>query len=216
MNYAQCTAKITGQHRTQSGRDRCPVHGAGRASSGGWTPRTPTSWPSSRTAAAAPQPAIRRSSAPDPSETVIDLVLEGTDAKDAVRDAVVDLLLGLTPPGQVGTPGGLHALCSLFEAVAVALRGFLDAPSSVIDAAVGEQIDGSRILARAAKLLLKTAARVAMQPATAPLEVIYVQVCGLAIALCPDAQKHRSLNTTCAPDITRKLAAEAWLDARRP
>lgn len=206
MNYGLCTAKATGEHRTQSGKDRCPVHGRGGASSRGWTPRTPSSWPSSRTPAPIPQSVVRRYDAhavlvAQLSEAVLDLMLNGTD--EAVQDAAFALIDELTPPGETKIPRRSHALCLLFEAVAVGLQSLLDVPSKIVDEVVSDELGGSRVLAACARALLTTAINAALQPATAPLKVVHVQACVLAIALCPDTVRHASLEMSCAPTAAR-------------
>jgi hypothetical protein len=87
MPYGQCTATVTGQHRTVSGAARCPVHGSGSSPSSRWTPRTPT-WPAG--GSATPRPATSQQNyggqqklLGDLSEQVLELML--TDTEDRVR-----------------------------------------------------------------------------------------------------------------------------------
>ncbi len=142
------------------------------------------------------------------SETVVDLLVSG-DTKFA-EDAAFELLDELTPIGEPDVPRGSHSLCVLFEAVALGLGEILDAPSMVIDEIIGDEIKGYRALAVGAKALLRAAVNLSLKPATAPLEVVYVQACGLAVMLCPNTKTHTSLEKNCTPTAARALIAEAW------
>ncbi|TFC99407.1 hypothetical protein E3T28_09240 [Cryobacterium sinapicolor] len=128
------------------------------------------------------------------SENVFRLMLQAPDER--VREATVDLLDALTPPGK---PVSLseHALCLLFEQFAVGLQSLIAAPGMLIDELVGETVHGSKVLSAAVRVLLKHAAALAMSQATAPLSLLHAQACACALAFCPDTNKHPSLGKNC-------------------
>lgn len=206
MSYGQCTAQITGTHRTISGAAKCPVHGSRSSRAGGWTPRTQT-WP-----AAAPslQRALSLPPTPEPSrrnygdqfklignlsEQVLELML--TDSEDQIRDATFDLIDALTPTGE-HVPNGGHVLCHLFEQVAVGLQCIIAAPSAIIDDLVSDTVAGSRIVAIAARVLLKRAVQLAASGLLAPLDTMHLKACTVALAFCPNTNAHDSLNRNCS------------------
>lgn len=96
-----------------------------------------------------------------------------------------------------------HALCLLFEEIAVALKGLTGA----IPELVGKMVEESTLpplLKVVAKVLLSKATAIAITGLTASAETLRIKACVLAIALCPDPdpKSHRSpegtLEQNCA------------------
>lgn len=206
MAYGDCTAEVTGIHRTVSGAAKCPVHGSGSSRAGGWTPRTP-SWPTptpsqQRALSLPPAPApSRRDYAgqfkliEDLSEEILELML--TDSEDRIRDAAFDLIEALTPFDE-RVPNGEHVLCELFEQVAVGLQSYIAAPGAIIDNLVSDTVAGSRIVAAAVRVLLKRAVQLATSGLLAPLVTLHLKACFLALAFCPGTNAHGSLERNCS------------------
>lgn len=210
MPYGQCTARVTGQHRTSSGRARCPVHGAGGSFSQGAGTRTQPAWPTSRGIPTTPTPASRNYGGRyhlirQLSEQVVILMLSEPD--DQLRDATFALIDALTPPGKSVSRTG-HVLCDLFEQVALEFQNLLAAPGAAIEGLVGERVAGSEVLSGAAGALLKHAAQCAMANAVTPLSVLHVQACACALAFCPDASEHRSLEKNCGIPFLKAAGAD--------
>lgn len=130
------------------------------------------------------------------SDQLLSLMMSAPDER--IRAATVGLIDALTPQDE-GSPTGSHAVCLLFEHFAVGLKELIDVPGKIIDAVVGDEIGGSQILASAAKVMLRRA--MAAAGPMAPLVPLRLKACALAIAFCPDTNKHRSLDATCAAPL---------------
>lgn len=212
MSYSQCTAKVTGLHRTESGRQRCPIHRTGATPSSDWVERTSDAWSAPRRISPASRPEARRYDdqyrlIAQLSESVVDLMLSPPDGR--LRDATFDLIDALTPTGDARIPRSGHVLCQLFEQVALGLQRIIDVPGAVIDELVGEEVAGSRILAACVKVLLKRAVQVAMENAMAPLVVLHLNACICALTFCPASEKHRSLEENCTMPLVRDRLSRA-------
>jgi hypothetical protein len=94
-----------------------------------------------------------------------------------------------------------HLLCLLFEDIAVALKGLTDAVPDLVDDLI-EEAALPPLLKAVMKVLLKKAASIAMKGVTAPVEILRIKACALAIAFCPDVNNHAShkgnLDENCA------------------
>jgi hypothetical protein len=200
MPYGQCTARVTGQHRTASGAARCPVHGnRGTSWQRGWT-RTATASPPSVHLPPSPKPAFTNYSGlydqkrSELTENVLALMSQAPGER--LRDATFDLIGALTPSGT-SVPDSAHLLCHLFEAFAVGLQDIIDVPSIAINHLVGKTVAGSMIVAAAVKALLKQAVQLAIANPMAPLHALHLQACPCAVFFCPDTGAHPSLEQNC-------------------
>lgn len=206
MPYGQCTARVTGQHRTASGAARCPVHGTRRTSSQrGWT-RTSTASPLGPT----PKPALTNYSGlydqkiGELSENVLALMSQAPS--DRLRDATFDLI-GALAPSTTTVPGSAHLLCQFFEEFAVGVQDIIDVPSIAINQIVGKTVAGSLIVAAAVRALLKQVVQLGIANPMAPLHALHLQACLCAVFFCPDTGAHPSLEPNCAIPV-----AQAALD----
>lgn len=122
------------------------------------------------------------------AEKVLDFALADNDL-DRAWDTTYLLLDAVAPAGTRVVRRG-HVLCVLFEDAAVALEELMNAPGNLTAKLVAASIKGSTIVAVAVKVLVKQAIKLALAQATAPLSLIRLKLCFLALAFCPDDTRH--------------------------
>lgn len=99
-----------------------------------------------------------------------------------------------------------HALCCLFEELAVALHDVSDAPKQIVNALVDKSNLPTAFLKSVVKYILGKMIDVARSTSADPVQAVYMQVCLLALVFCPDPDKHPgNLNENCALPIGKKL-----------
>lgn len=204
---AKCTAKATGIHRTDSGKQRCPVHrdltlAPGTCGAGAATAITPAQSPAAQT----PLP-LRSSASQDQrlsrlSEEVLELMMAQKD-KELLKAAVEKLLDAATPQGVPRKAGRTHEVCGFFEEVAIVLQKLMGAASTAVDKLVGATLNESPVLAVAVEFLLK---RVVGSGAETALGPVHFKACVCALLTCPEPSKHDSLDHNCMPYLGRVLS----------
>lgn len=198
MSYGLCTAQERG-HRSGSQRERdCPAgHFGTPVTTGGIAVPVAPSVASGTTthsightqpAAVPPFSASDQKWMDSLAEKVLELALADDDI-DRIWDTTFLLLDAVAPPGRRVVRRG-HVLCVLFEDAAVALEELINAPGNVAAKLAAASINGPTILAVAVKVLVKQAIKLALAQATAPLSLIRLKLCFLALAFCPDDTKH--------------------------
>lgn len=195
-----CTAPVTRRHRSLKAELECPVCGVGLK----LRPQmTPLRMDLQSVLGSAPPPADDRGHLEGLAEDIVELIISDDPAGE-ITSLVLDLLEE-ADGGPDGGQRGEHLFCDFFEEVACALRDLLELPSDVIDAAISERYGANGALVFLLRALVKRAIVPASEAALAPLLVLHVKVCCLAIALCPDEDEHPSLKKNCGLPLFESL-----------
>lgn len=210
MPHGQCTAPATGQHRTASGRERCPTCRTGAGSSQGKRTSAPPTWPTvdkRPVTEAAPKVDYnaRYGLIERLSTSVLDLVQKKPD--ELLRSATLALIDSFAVQHK-RPPRGEHMLCQVFEQFAVGLQSLMDIPNQIVEDVVPAQVGGSEILSYAVRALLRHATRLAAANSLAPLSVLHLKACICAVAFCPKPEGHRSLEANCEVHLVNALDDE--------
>jgi hypothetical protein len=235
MSGGSCTAWRRGHQKgSKRGRD-CPatVHGpigtasASSGSSAGTTSSTNgaastastgrIATPTNLTTTAAPASGLERA-IEEWGTTLLELAL--TEDDERAREIGLTLMAkAASESGDAGVDKSElcdlftdHLFCLLFEDIAVALKGLTDAVPGLVNELVDESALPPLIKA-VVKVLLSRAASIAMKGVTAPVEILRIKACALAIAFCPDVNNHPShkgnLNENCAEPFAAAVTEQA-------
>ena len=165
---------------------------------GGASPVSPYMIPSIATPSANPELTER-------SEQVLNLLMADSSEKQ-IRLALNNLIDEAVK--EIGTPVDQsqrgHFLCELLEQATTGIREILDASSTAINKFVDSVT--ARWLPRAVlRVALKSVLNAALRtnPAVEALESLHLSLAGAAMALCPDPDRHPSLEKTCAAPMAK-------------
>ncbi|MCI1018538.1 hypothetical protein HWD99_07885 [Microbacterium sp. C5A9] len=146
------------------------------------------------------------------AEHLVALLLESDD-QTRVRSAAWDLLdAALDDPAELraAQKAGSHALCEVFEALAVVIREILSVPDLLVDVIL-EQLPVHWLPRTAVKVIVKKllAAVLAADPSVTALCALRAKCSLLAVGLCPDTDQHSSLAQTCALPLAKTIVGDA-------